>query len=164
MTRRDWIDRLFREYSGDLFRYLRQFRLSEDETFDLVQNTFLKLLDVKQGSLKSPKSWLFTVGRNLALNELKKNKRTVNTETMDDKVDESPGALNDMINNEQNSDLYLAFTRLQESEQEILRLSIKHGLKNSEIATILGKKEGAIRVALHRAKQHLKELVQAMAA
>jgi len=164
MTRREWIDKLFREYSGDLFRYLRQFRLAEDETYDLVQNTFLKLLDVKQGSLKSPKSWLFTVGRNMALNEIKKNKRMINPETMDDRQDDSPGALHGMISDEQKSDLYRAFEKLPENEQEILRLSLKHGLKNLEIAKVLGKKEGAVRVALHRSREHLKDLLREMTA
>ena len=75
MEHREWVDRLFREHAKALYRYLRTFRLPEEDTYDLVHDAFLKLLGTKPSQVRQPKVWLFTVGRNLALNKLKRKKR-----------------------------------------------------------------------------------------
>ena len=160
MDRRQWIDSLFREHADSLYRYLRTFRLPEDETHDLVQSVFMKLITNNPKKLKNPKAWLFAVGRNMAINQYHKQRRTVNTESEPDPVDTSPDTLTNLLKDEQNNLFWTAFKQLSKDEQELLRLRLNHEQSHQDIALIVGKSPGAVRVALHRIKEQLITLIE----
>ena len=149
MNRKDQIDALFRDYAEDLFRYLRSFRLPVDQTYDLVQTVFLKTLDQNLSKLDNPKAWLFRVGRNLALNELKRSKRETPVEDLPEREDEGLSSpLDTLLQAERHDRLAQAFSRLNAKEQELLRLQLEHDFNYAQLAAIVGKNETAVRVAV----------------
>ena len=158
MDRRDWVDSLFRKHSKELFRYLRSFRLPEDETYDLVQSTFIKALDANPSRIKKPKAWLFKVGRNMAINTLKRERRMVNGD-FQEPADESPGVLSDLLKNEDHARLWAAVEKLSEKDRELLRLQLANDFSYAEIGRILGKSNVAVRVAMHRVREKLKDII-----
>ncbi len=162
MDRHQWIDSLFRNHAEDLFRYLRTFRLPEDETYDLVQAAFLAILKEDLDSIQRPRSWLFTVGRNLAINSLRSGKRSVSGIEIDEKPGDEPLADEVMIQGESDEELWQAFAKLPQRDQELLRLQILDELSTREIADVLAMSESAVRVALHRARQRLREVVESL--
>ena len=50
-----------------------------------------------------------------------------------------------------------AFRRLRPDQQEVLALRVLGGLSATQVGEVLGKSEGAVRVAQHRALQSLRE-------
>ena len=68
----------FMEYEGALKRYVRRFFGGGSDVDDIVQEAFLRsYVSEKTQKIQSPKSFLFTTARNLSLNELKKNSRSI---------------------------------------------------------------------------------------
>lgn len=65
---------LYQEYWESLFKQMMRILLDEDEAADVVQQTFLDLLEMKEKipEIKSVKSFLFIMGRNLAFKKLRR--------------------------------------------------------------------------------------------
>ncbi|WON92702.1 sigma-70 family RNA polymerase sigma factor [Sphingobacterium sp. UGAL515B_05] len=68
------ISALYHEYWESLFKQMMRILLDEDEAADVVQQTFLDLLEMKEKipEIKSVKSFLFIMGRNLAFKKLRR--------------------------------------------------------------------------------------------
>jgi len=158
MDQRQRVDDLFRENARPLFRYLRTFRLAEEDAYDLVQEAFVRLLDADLSAIRRPKVWLFTVGRNLAIN-LKKKETTRRTDAADVDVlpDGSPGALAGLLEQEERERLWEAFSGLSDGEREMLGLYLEHEFGYAQIAEVLGRSEISVRVAMHRSRNRLRK-------
>lgn len=65
---------LYHDYWESLFKQIMRILLDEDEAADVVQQTFLDLLEMKERipEIKSVKSFLFIMGRNLAFKKLRR--------------------------------------------------------------------------------------------
>ncbi len=159
MNRNEWVDGLFRDHGKDLYRYLRTFRLSEEDTYDLVHDTYVKLLEKRPSQIRQPRVWLFTVGRNLAINALKRNQRRLENADVENLEDTSPGALAGLLKNEKNDLLWKAFLKLPEKNREMMALYLEYELSYRQIATILDKSEIAVRVSMHRSRAQLKKIL-----
>ncbi|RJO67844.1 MAG: sigma-70 family RNA polymerase sigma factor [Myxococcales bacterium] len=151
------IDSLFRAHAEALFRFLRSFRLPEDETYELVQSAFEKLLSADPREVRAPKAWLFTVGRNMALNRLKTDRRTDALPPDADPESDLPDALSRLLEDERNAGLWAAFGALSPKDQELLRLQYQHDLSHKEIAQVVGMPAIAVRVAAFRARERLRK-------
>jgi len=152
------VDRLFRDHAKELTRYLRTFRLSDEDTYDLVQDAYMKLLDADPSSIRKPKVWLFTVGRNLAINSLKRNKlRRAEGPDPDGMADGSPGALSGLVEQEERSQLWQAFKNLPDRDREMMLLYLEHEFSHRQIAAVMDRSEVSVRVAMHRARSQLKK-------
>jgi len=158
MDQGEWVDRLFRDHAKELYRYLRTFRLPEEDTYDLVQDAFAKLLDTEPSSIRKPKVWLFTVGRNLAINLLKRNRTRRPEGTDPDTVaDGSPGALSGLLDREERSRLWRAFLALPDRDREMMELYLEHGFSYRQIGSVTGRSEIAVRVAMHRCRKQMRQ-------
>jgi RNA polymerase sigma-70 factor, ECF subfamily len=157
MDRREWVDGVFRAHSTELYRYLRTFRLSEEETYDLVQDSFVKLLDFEPSQIRQPKVWLFAVGRNQAINARRRNGRRAESRDVEGLFDPSPGALGALLEDEERRMLWEALQRLPGAQQEMLVLYLEHELNYGQIAKVLGRSELAVRVAMHRCRGQLRK-------
>ena len=158
MDQRQWVDNLFREHAKPLFRYLRTFRLPEEDTYDLVQEAYIRLLNAGPSEIRKPKVWLFTVGRNLAINMLKREKpRWTDAVEVDEMADESEGALAGLLEKEDRARLWEAFSRLPGRDREMMGLYLEHEFSYRQIAEVLGRSEISVRVAMHRSRNRLKK-------
>ncbi len=66
--------KLYQQYHGALYSFLLKFLKSPDQVKDIVQDTFVKVWE-RRASLNedlSVKSYIFTIGKNLMLNVLKR--------------------------------------------------------------------------------------------
>jgi RNA polymerase sigma-70 factor (ECF subfamily) len=158
MDQRQWVDNLFREHAKPLFRYLRTFRLPEEDTYDLVQEAYIRLMSAGPSKIRKPKVWLFTVGRNLAINVMKREKsRWTDAGAVDLLEDESRGALADLMDKEDREQLWAAFSALSDGDREMMGLYLEHEFSYRQIAEVLGRTEISVRVGMHRCRNRLKK-------
>ena len=146
---------LFRRYAPLVRRAVWSYSGgSEDEAWDLVQETFLKALThpdaySNRGSLRS---WLIAVARNEALDRWRKRSRMIDGEGPEPVDNDAESRI---LDRERARRLAAVMEELSESERELLRLAVEEEFSHAEIADAMGKREGAVRVALHRLRSKL---------
>ncbi len=69
--------KIFLENEAAIARYIARFRPASDDVSDLTQETFLRGFAAEmKGEIREPKAFLFKIAKNLALLDIKKNKRS----------------------------------------------------------------------------------------
>ena len=129
---------------------------------DITQEIFLKL--VSRIELFDPKKgdfivWFWQMARNTVIDHYRRQKETSfadlenEGEVFDIAGDNPQNAYDDRLKREKLNKLLKSFT---EEEQEIFRLRFLGELSYKEMAGVLEKSEGALRVAVNRLKKKLK--------
>lgn len=149
------ITHAFIENSTFIKSFLRRFLHSQHDIEDVAQQAYLKAYCAEQEkSIEHPKSYLFTIAKNIAINELtkKSNRVTEYLEECDDSVSIEPSAtLESEMEAEQSLGIYCdAVAALPEACRRIFLLRRVHGLKQTEIAETLG-------VSLRNVEMHLQK-------
>ena len=138
--------RLFEAYlvcESSLKRFLYRFYSRTEDIDEMVQETFLRAFDTGLNrEIKSPRSYLFRVARNLALRELSKKSRQL-TDYLEESVDETilarEASIEEEIIAQQKLQQYCnAIAELPEQCRRVFLLRKVHALSHKEIAAQLG--------------------------
>jgi len=131
----DWAN-LFEEEAPRLLRFLRRFgpKVSAE---DVAQDAFTKLYAANKEDIVSPRAYLTTTARNLALNDLRRQARS-KTDTKADIEDIAPAWTTDpethLIASEQAKAVSDAFDGLEPHLRDALLFYIVEGLSQPEVA------------------------------
>ena len=163
LARRQKFDRLVAGYHPDMYRYAAWLSRDRSIAEDVVQEALLrawKSLDALRDEAAA-KHWLLTIVR-------RENARYFERKRLDmvDVDDLSPAqeALIAETEDEQLNEVREAIYRLEDDYREPLVLQVLMGYTTTEIAELMGLKQGAILTRLHRARHKLKEVVEESAA
>jgi RNA polymerase sigma-70 factor (ECF subfamily) len=101
--------------------------------------------------------WLFGILRHVVLDTFRARSRMPREEALPP-FDESsePGPLDVILADEEASALRAAFEELGPADREVLELRVVAGLSSDEVAAVLGKRPGAVRMAQARALERLR--------
>jgi RNA polymerase sigma-70 factor (ECF subfamily) len=77
-------------------------------------------------------------------------------------VEDGADALGLLLNDERNAELWRAFRLLADDDQELLRLHLLDALDYGELAEVLGRSQGALRVAVFRARGRLRQAYESL--
>lgn len=131
---------------------------------DLTQEAFVRLC------LRRPpergdagvKTWLYTVGRNLALDALRRRKRRGEQPLEAAPAQENPAASPEtlLLQRERAAAVHRAMAQLPAQQREILRLTYFEGFDLAALARILKKSRHNTSAQLYRAKQSLKAILE----
>ena len=158
--------KLYEYYVDKVYKYNYYKVSSQDEAFDLTETVFLKVWD----NLKSYKpkagssfgSWVFRIAHNLLVDHYRLKKETVElTEVHADQRDEA-SPLHKTEEVLRKGTLKQAMSKLKDIYREVLTLSYLNELSNSEVAELMNKSEGGLRVLKFRALQELKKVLEQM--
>lgn len=133
------ITRAFLEQNGYLKRYLSRFLCEQQDIEDVVQETYLRAYSAERDKeIEQPKSFLYRIARNLALNELNRKSRQI-TDCVAGfdlpVVTESKETLEDELEAHQHLGLLCeAVAALPEQRRRVFLLRKVHGLSHKEIA------------------------------
>lgn len=159
---------LWRELQPRLLRYLRV--VGCDDPDDVASETWLQVLrDLHKfrGSEEDFRRWLFTIGRNRAIDaaRTRQRHRTVALPATIDEVADQHQVEDQVLDLVSAQWAVQLLTRLQPDQAEAVALRVLAGLDTVAVARILGKSPGAVRVALHRGLRALARdpAVQALA-
>jgi RNA polymerase sigma-70 factor (ECF subfamily) len=155
-------------YQRPLFKFLATFQLPQ-EVEEIAQETFVRAyralptFDPLKGASFS--SWLFTIARNLALNERERTHRRVEVAedyAKGDSVavaDPQPDPHQQLERSESASKLLKAMARVPEPFRQALVLSYFRELSIEEIAQIERCSAGTVKSRIFRGKQLLKNIL-----
>jgi RNA polymerase sigma-70 factor, ECF subfamily len=152
---------LYREFHPGLLRYLRAQEPLEGE--DLAAETWIDgaaALDRFQGDEWAFRRWLFTIARRRLIDHRRRRARRpysgVGLEALDGQPgpDHTEGAV---LAADDTEAALARIARLPHDQAEVILLRVLAGLDVADVAEILGKTPGAIRVLQHRALLRLAE-------
>lgn len=136
------------------------FRVNHKETAeDLVAETFTKAWD-KLREISDPRAfngWLYQIARNLVIDYYRTRKPAVDLQELENVLEYEENII-DKANLGFQQEIFLkAVKNLSSDQQIVIKLKFIDELDNYEIARILNKSEGAIRVIQHRAISELRK-------
>ena len=149
---------IIRDYKDGLIFYLNSFVGNFHTAEELAEDTFVKLgtkkpKDKGKGSFKT---WLYTIGRHVAIDHLRREKRSAVS------IEECP-ELPDVcdletayLREENKITLHRALGRLKPTYRQVLWLLSFEELSHREIATIMNKRVHAVETLAYRARAALK--------
>lgn len=164
---RDAFGVLYERHVRRIYNYVYYRTGSVADAEDLTARTFFQAMNnlhryQVQGVPFS--AWLFRIAHNLVANWHRDTGRH-RASPIDDLVDlptEHEGPLAVAEATEERRELHEAVRRLQSDRQQLLILKFVEQLSNEEIASIMGRSEGAIKALLHRTVKSLRDdLLQA---
>lgn len=150
---------LYEEYFTRIYRYIVVRIQNQTEAEDLTEQVFIKALDsgpsfTWRGAPIS--SWLFKIARNQVIDYWRANKLK-NIQLLDESiVDEMTGPEGVALKNEEIRQMIQAVDELTEAQRDVIELRFAGGLSNAEVANLLGKSEGSVKVMQHSALRALR--------
>ena len=153
------IEKIILEYRAGLQMFLCSLTGDMDLAEELTQETFVKIFTTrpKYYAKASFRTWLYTVGRNLTVNELRRRNRELplqEPEAIESSGPDSPeGAY---LQTERQREVHAALQKLPQDYAQVLWLTYFESLPSKEIARILHKSVHNVDVMRARAKVMLK--------
>ena len=159
---------LYDAYMERIYRFV-YFRVEDQQTAeDITSQVFLKAwnnLDRFSFSRTPYLAWLYTIAHNAVIDHYRTRKVTTALDDVQLSQQDHAEAVENEI--DQTSEMKLvkeALQMLTDDQQKVLTLKFIEGMSNHEIASHLGKREGAIRALQMRGLQALaKQLEEKMA-
>jgi RNA polymerase sigma-70 factor, ECF subfamily len=154
---------LYQRYVKRIYNYSYQFTRNREDAEDLTSRTFYQAL--RGISAYSDRglpfqAWLFRIAHNLVVNWYRDQSRhpVIGLDHMEDEMraeDGNPQA--DLAQLEERKKLLQLISGLPEDRKTLLILKFVEKMPNAEIAKVLGRSEGAIKVLYHRTLTSLRE-------
>jgi RNA polymerase sigma-70 factor (ECF subfamily) len=147
----------YKRYAPEVFRFALYLSGEASEAEDITSETFVRVwASPTRLEMRTVKSYLFTIARNLFLQGLRKRSRHVRL--LPELPDSKPGLQAQM---EQQAELRAVLERLQklpEIDRAALLLRTLDELPYEEIARVLGISVTLAKVKVHRARVRLEEV------
>jgi RNA polymerase sigma-70 factor (ECF subfamily) len=152
---RDALEELYLLHFDRIYSYLHLSVGNRHDAEDLTTQTFLKMLESigKFRWQSAPFSaWLFRIAHNLAMDHFRANRRWQPEEEVPEPVgSEERSAEDQAFQSIGRQSMLELIEKLSAEQQQVLTLKFVFNFPNAEVATILGKSEGAIKSLQHRA-------------
>lgn len=135
--------------------YVKNISLAED----IMEDTVMELIVHKHffRGESSFKTYLFKIGRNKALNAIKKNKILISLET---DIEDTKKLEDVIIQNEKNKNIQNAMKQINEVYAQVIHLLYFEGMSYEEIGKVLKKSNKQIKNLAYRARNSLKEVLE----
>lgn len=144
-----WFSEHVQPHEGSLRNYLSRSLLSRADVDDVVQDSYLKLWRSRTtAAVRSPKSFLFAIARNVAL-DLHRRRKVSRAEPITETgsmpvLEESPGVVDLVSRRQELALLREAIDALPERCQHVFLLRKIQGLSQRDIAARLGISENTV--------------------
>lgn len=154
---------LYQRFAPVLFAYLYRHTSSREDAEDLLLEVFLAALEHTGFAILSAKEqegWLWSVTRNKMVDHYRRAARRPGVQldlVLDDLYERDEYAPEYvLLRHEEYAHLRAQIAQLPELQREVLRLRFANDLHCNEIAAVLHKSEGAIRMVLSRTMKLLR--------
>ncbi len=159
-------DEVYRDHADAVYRFcvsqLRDPDTAEDVTGDVFAAAFGAYGRVKPDSA-GVRTWLFRIARNAVIDQYRREGRRRSLVARIGRDREFPDSVE--INVEQRFDLRsicAAMDTLRERDRQLVGLRVAGGLSYAELAKVVGMREGAAKMATHRALERVRARLREM--
>lgn len=167
-------DAVYRDYYPRIKRYLARL-IAFGDAEDVAQDVFLKIsssLDSFRGE-SSISTWVYRIATNAAMDKVRSP--AYRSRAASASIDDSPDSgqvlagteghissvEQDAIRSEMSGCVQSLVAQLPANYRTVLVLSETEGMKNAEIAEVLGISVETVKIRLHRARARLKQILEA---
>ncbi len=155
---------LYDHYLPKIYRFVLLKVSHREEAEDLTHQAFLKAWEnIEQYDFRgySFGSWLYRIARNVTVDYYRGAKLEVSVEDVSEIYLAKDNSLEEDIERSiEWQGLMESIKKLKEVEQDVIIMRFVEDLPLKDVATAIGKSEGAIKVIQHRAIKNLKHIVE----
>ncbi len=148
-TFKDFYNRQRQKFFSYLIRRAGDYHLA----CDIMQESFTRLYEKYPAEHFTPQL-LYTIGRNLVLDALRKRK--YNPSEIEDVEPAADGQEHYLMVRDEYRQVLAAMRHLEDDERDLLSLVVSSELSYREIAEITGLSEANVKVKIHRARKKLR--------
>jgi RNA polymerase sigma-70 factor, ECF subfamily len=160
---REALEELYLLHFDRIYSYLHMSVGNRHDAEDLTTQTFLKMLEsiTKFRWQSAPFSaWLFRIAHNLAMDHFRASRRWQPEENVPEQPgEEGPSAEAEAMQVIGRQSMLELIENLSDEQQQVLTLKFVFNFPNADVATILGKTEGAVKSLQHRALVSLQKQI-----
>jgi RNA polymerase sigma-70 factor (ECF subfamily) len=154
---------IYAKYAGLILRYLYVRVRDQEGAQDLTQEVFVRVIKGIGGfeyrGEKSFLGWLYTIANNVLIGQARR-KRAVSTPLDENMELVDPRGQDEVLSIYDRVALQQAISQLTQDQQQVLTLKFFADMTNNEIATTIGRSEGAVKALQHRALQSLQQIIE----
>jgi RNA polymerase sigma-70 factor, ECF subfamily len=152
---REALEEIYLMHFDRIYSYLQMTVGNRHDAEDLTNQTFVKMLESIERFQwrKVPISaWLFRIAHNLAMDHFRAHRRWQPEEEPPEPEDSAElSAEEEALHSIGRQSMLAMIEGLSEDQQQVLTLKFVFNFPNGDVATILGKTEGAVKSLQHRA-------------
>ncbi len=152
--------RIYEFYFEKIYKFI-YFRVNHKEIAeDLAEDVFVKAWSrIHHVNADSFGGWLYSIAKNTVIDYYRKKRIVVDLEDIENVMESEQNVMED-ANTVMEKKVFLGLLKnLTPEQQIIIKLKFMEDLDNAEIAELISKSEGSIRVIQHRAIQKLQQLL-----
>ena len=151
---RNSFDEFYKKYNKIVYGIAFSILKNKEDSEDVVQNIFSKILTLDKEKLPSTKyaSWLYEVTKNESISIYRKRNETIDIDKIYE-IEEQDNEINKVIDKIQYNKL---ISKLNNKEKEIISLKILSNLSFEEISKLLGEPIGTIKWRYYKSINTLK--------
>jgi RNA polymerase sigma-70 factor (ECF subfamily) len=150
---------LYRRYVARIYRYVYSRVGRKADAEDLTAQIFTEALEGLEGYREQGtfSAWLFTIAHRRVVDHYRRRRPTQPLDAASKIEGDRPNPLAEVVREERLERLAGLVKELDEEKQELLRLRFAGELTYREIGEIVGRSEGAVKMAVHRLLHRLEE-------
>ncbi len=158
--------KIYDKYIDEIYRFIAMRVKSPEEAKDIASEAFLKAWQYVSTSKKmvnNIRALLYRISRNLIIDHYRKTSNQfsqIDDAQLESVIDVTLDVVEDTAVKQELENIFSYLDGLSVDAKEVITMRYVQDLSVAEIANILGKNKGTVRVALHRAKKQLKELLK----
>ena len=156
------LGKLVELYGDKLMFFINSFVGNLSMAEEIMEDVFMELI-IKKHHFKGKstfKTYLFQIGRNKALNEIKKKKRYTYLEDQTMEIEDERKIEDAIIKNEEQKRIHEALLKLPKDYKTVLYLLYFEDMSYEEIEKVMKKSNKQIKNLAYRARQSLKEILE----
>jgi RNA polymerase sigma-70 factor (ECF subfamily) len=160
---RSALEELYLIHFDRIYSYLHMSVGNRHDAEDLTTQTFVRMLEaIGRFRFQSApfSAWLFRIAHNLAMDHFRATRRVQPEDEVPEPADSGDSAEIEAMHSIGRQSLLTLIERLSAEQQQVLTLKFVFNFSNAEVATILGKTEGAVKSLQHRALVSLQKQLQ----
>jgi RNA polymerase sigma-70 factor (ECF subfamily) len=162
-------EKYYVKFRKRIYWYVRKRSNSDEFAEDIAADVFVKLYEnfekVADRGENGVQAWLYAVARNTMIDEFRRKSNNSEKAGFDPELFEilcvhEDETLTKMIAEERVEKIAEALKYLSDEDQEVISMRMQEDLQFNEIAGVLGKTEGAVKMQFYRAIDKIKEIIE----
>ena len=163
MDKKKKFGQLYDKHVDEIYRFVFLKVSTREVAQDITSETFKKGWEAfkDQPNMENPRAYLYRIARNLVIDHYRTNKHHITDQEIINELEDHTKNLEDKAAEaKEMAKVKKAMENLKDSYQDIIIYKYLEEMENSEIARIMDKSEGAVRVTAHRAINALEEEIE----